>query len=172
MVPERRNVKLCDCGSGKPVLSTGRCRSCASRLANKTRKINARDAQLRLTPSGFDETAEMDKDVIQLRREVKLFTGVPRQLISSLVEVSSASEDLLLELRGILAGRAATDNPEVDRELLQWVCAAAAQLRAVHLLGLDAEPFVADVPERDRTADVVSSELHRLARELDLLYRR
>lgn len=32
---------LCSCGSDKPVLSTGRCRSCAAKLANETRKRKA-----------------------------------------------------------------------------------------------------------------------------------
>ncbi len=166
---ERRQVTLCDCGSGKPVLASGRCRSCASRLAAKTRKSNHCGG---VRSIGLADTAAMDKSVVELRREVALFTGIPRQIICSVVEVGSSSEDLLVELRGILSGRASLDSADLVRDLQQWVCAAAAQLRAAHLLGLDAEPFVADVPDRDRSSDVIAAEFHRLARELDLLYRR
>ncbi len=37
-----QRVRGDQCACGQPALSTGRCRSCAARLANETRRENAR----------------------------------------------------------------------------------------------------------------------------------
>ena len=54
----------CVCGSGKPALSTGRCRSCASRLANLHKKEHR--AEARVTPVVYGVPPHLVRDLAQL----------------------------------------------------------------------------------------------------------
>jgi len=58
---------LCDCGSGKQKLSTGRCRSCASKLAAETRRTQAPEPAEQLALEQNDAAKLVDPDLLGQR---------------------------------------------------------------------------------------------------------
>lgn len=129
---------LCSCGSGGSALSTGRCRSCAAKLANVTRQRRASRA------TGSD-------------------IAVPVHIVAQQLALGYAADDLLSEI-----GQTIAQHPEgvqlaaqEHRWILDLVVDAFGHLRDMATLGAELEMSIPALTDDQRDAGELLFQLRR-----------